>query len=175
MASSITPSSLFRAIEDEQVSLMIDEADNVFKSANPDLIAILNSGVDRMLAYVMRTVPVGDGEHRTKYFRTFTGIALTSIKSLPIDTVQDRVIALHLKRATLSERPERLTIETRDKLLEIGRKFARWASDLMVLPKVDRSDEFINRVEDKWHCLFQLAAVAEGEWPERCKEAARHP
>jgi site-specific DNA-cytosine methylase len=172
MASSISPSSLFRAVDDDKVSLMVDEADNLFKHANPDMIGILNSGIDRMTAYVMRSEPVGDGSYKTRYFRTFTAIAFTSIKQLPIDSAQDRVIALYLSRAKKSERPEKLNIESCNGLIDVGRKFARWALDLRTLPKLDRSAELYNRIEDKWVALFQIAAAAGSDWPERCRKAA---
>jgi hypothetical protein len=172
MASSISPPSLFRAVDDERVSLTIDEADNLFKHANDDLVAILNSGIDRMTAFVMRTVPVGDGDFKVRYFRTFTAIAFTSIGDLPIASMQDRCIVLRLKRAKKSERPEKLDLDTQDNLIDIGRKFARWSADLAVLPKVDRDIDIYNRIEDKWVSLFRLAAAAGGDWPERCRKAA---
>jgi Protein of unknown function (DUF3631) len=172
MAGSITPPALFRAIEDDQVSIMVDEADHVFRRGNDDLAGIFNSGIDRMTAYVMRAVPVGERDHKARYFRTFTGIACTSVKQLPIEAVQDRVIALPMQRAKKDERPERLTMETRGGLIDIGRKFARWASDLTELPKLDRSTDLYNRIEDKWFTLFQIAQLAGGEWPERCNKAA---
>ena len=41
MAASITPSSLFRAVDAHKVSLFVDEADNVIKGLNPDLLGDL--------------------------------------------------------------------------------------------------------------------------------------
>ena len=109
MASSITPSSLFRVVDEYGVSLMVDEADNVFKDEKSDLLGIMNAGRDRMTARVMRAEAVGDGKFKVREFNTFAPIALTSIKQLP-DTLQDRAIVLSLKRATHGERPERLTL-----------------------------------------------------------------
>ena len=42
MAASITPSSFFRAVDAHKVSIFVDEADNVVKGMNPDLLAIMN-------------------------------------------------------------------------------------------------------------------------------------
>ena len=99
MVSSITPSSLFRVVDEYGVSLMVDEADNVFKDEKSDLLGIMNAGRDRMTARVMRAEAVGDGKFKVREFNTFAPIALTSIKQLP-DTLQDRAIVLPLKRAT---------------------------------------------------------------------------
>ena len=171
LAASITPASLFRAVDALKISLMADEADNIFKNANPDLLAIINSSSDRMTAKVTRADPVGDGKFEAREFNTFAAIALTSIQQLP-DTVQDRCIVLPLKRAKKCEKPERLTLRTRGPLIEIGRKLARWAADLGELPDPDMPPDLFNRIEDKWFVLFQVAEIAGGEWPERCRKAA---
>ena len=99
MVSSITPSSLFRVVDEYGSSLTVDEADNVFRDEKSDLLGIMNAGRDRMTARVMRAEAVGDGKFKVREFNTFAPIALTSIKQLP-DTLQDRAIALPLKRAT---------------------------------------------------------------------------
>jgi 3'-5' exonuclease len=121
MASSITPSSLFRVVDEYGVSLLVDKADNVFKNEKSDLLGIMNAGRDRMTARVMRSEAVGDGKFETREFNTFPPIALTSIKQLS-DTLQDRAIVLSLRRATYGERPERLTLRTRGPLIDIGRR-----------------------------------------------------
>jgi len=171
MASSITPSSLFRVVDEYGVSLLVDEADNVFKNEKSDLLGIMNAGRDRMTARVMRSEAVGDGKFETREFNTFAPIALTSIKQLP-DTLQDRAIVLSLRRATYGERPERLTLRTRGPLIDIGRRLARWAADLKELPDPNMPAALFNRVEDKWFVLFQVAEAAGGDWPARCRRAA---
>jgi Protein of unknown function (DUF3631) len=171
MAASVTPSSLFRAVDAHKVSLFVDEADNVVKGMNPDLLAIMNSGADKMTAKVMRSEALGDGQFDSREFNTFAPIALTSIQRLP-DTLQDRTISLPLKRATKGERPERLTLRTRGPLIDIGRRLARWAADLKELPDPDLPSELYSRSEDCWHNHFQIAKAAGGDWPERCRKAA---
>jgi hypothetical protein len=133
MVSSITPPSLFRVVDEYGSSLTVDEADNVFRDEKSDLLGIMNAGRDRMTARVMRAEAVGDGKFKVREFNTFAPIALTSIKQLP-NTLQDRAITLPLKRATQSERPERLTLRTRGPLIDIGRRLTRWAVDLKELP-----------------------------------------
>lgn len=52
-AANISPSALFRVIEEKRPTLLIDEADT-FLDANDEMRGILNSGYNRKGAYVMR-------------------------------------------------------------------------------------------------------------------------
>jgi Protein of unknown function (DUF3631)/Toprim domain len=172
LISSISASSLFRIIDEFGVSLMLDEADNVFRDDKSDLLAVLNAGRDRLTARVMRVESLGDGKFKVRVFNTFTAVALSSIKALPA-TLQDRAIVLSLKRATHGERPQRLTLTERGPLINVGRRLARWAADLPAqsLPRPAPTG-LHNRIEDSWFVLFQVAELAGGDWPERCRKAA---
>jgi hypothetical protein len=173
MASSITSSSLFRVVDEMGVTLTIDEADNVLRDEKSDLLGIMNAGRDRLTARVMRVESLGDGKFEVREFSTFAPIALTSIRALPT-TLQDRAIVLTLRRATHDERPERLTLLERGPLIDVGRRLARWARDLTAksLPR-PAATGLHNRIEDEWFVLFQVAELAGGDWPERCRKAAR--
>ena len=173
MVASITPASLFRVVDEYGGTLTVDEADNTFRDEKSDLLGIMNAGRDRMTARVMRAEAAGDGKFKIREFNTFAPIALSSIKQLP-DALQDRAIVLSLKRATHGERPERLTIMVRGPLIDIGRRLARWAADLPAkpLPQPDALTGLYNRIEDKWFVLFQVAELAGGDWPQRCRKAA---
>jgi hypothetical protein len=169
---SLTPSSLFRAVDARKVTLRIDEADNVFhRHANPDLFAIFNSGHDRLMSKVLRSVPTARGGYEDREFQTFTGIALTSIKQFP-DTAQDRCIALRMKRATPDERPEHLVNGRSSLLIDCRRKIMRWVADLRELPKIERPRSLYNRIGDNWYGLLQVAELAGGDWPNRALTAA---
>jgi putative DNA primase/helicase len=170
-AASLTPSSVFRAVETLQISIMVEEGDNVFKNANPELLAVMNAGADRMLARVMRTEKTDDGRFEPREFSCFAPVAYTSIKRV-VKTLQDRSIVLRMKRATKDERPEKLTVKTRGGLIDIGRQFARWAADLKEMPAPKIPSDLYNRIEDRWFVLFQIADLAGGDWPERCRKAA---
>jgi putative DNA primase/helicase len=65
MVSSITPSSLFRVVDEYGVTLTVDEADNALRDEKSDLLGIMNAGRDRMTARVMRAEPVGNGASST--------------------------------------------------------------------------------------------------------------
>ena len=170
-AASISPSSIFRGVDAFSISIMVEEGDQVFKGANPELLAIMNAGADRMLAKVMRTEKSADGKFEPRWFNCFAPIAFTSIGQAP-KTLQDRSIVLQMKRATKVERPKKLTVRTRGALIDIGRKFARWAADLGELPDPDLPKDLFNRIDDRWFVLFQIAGLAGGDWLERCRKAA---
>jgi putative DNA primase/helicase len=170
-AASLTASSVFRAIDAFKISIMIEEGDKVFKNAQPELYAVLNAGADKMLARVPRSEKTDDGKFAPREFSCFAPVAFTSIKKVE-RTLQDRSIVLQMKRARKGERPEKLTIRTRGGLIDVGRKFLRWAIDLKELPTPDLPEDLFNRIEDRWFVLFQIAHLAGGDWPERCRKAA---
>ena len=173
---SLTGSSLFRAVEARKVTLLVDEADNVFHAnANPDLLAIFNSGNERTFAFVSRSIPLGDGQFEDYDFNTYTAMAFTSIGRLPIKSMQSRCISLPMRPATKEEAAKlvRFRSDRCPELKVCGRKFARWAADVIELPDIDVPEEFVNRIADNWRNLFQIAALAGGTWPERVLAAAR--
>jgi putative DNA primase/helicase len=170
-AASISASAMFRAVDAFRVSLMVEEGDQVFKGANPDLLAIMNAGADRMLAKVMRSEKTDDGKFLPREFSCFAPVAFTSIKQVP-KTLQSRAIVLRMQRAAKDEQLEQLTVRTRAGLIDVGRKLMRWAADLGELPDPDLPQDLFNRIEDRWFTLFQIAHLAKGEWPERCRRAA---
>jgi len=173
---SLTGSSLFRAVEARKVTLLVDEADNVFHAnANPDLLAIFNSGNERTFAFVSRSIPLGDGKFEDYDFNTYTAMAFTSIGRLPIKSMQSRCISLPMRPATKEEAAKlvRFRSDHCPELKVCGRKIARWAADVSELPDVEVPGEFVNRIADNWRNLFQIAAVAGGTWPERVLAAAR--
>jgi hypothetical protein len=172
-AASISASAMFRAVDAFGVSLMVEEGDQVFKGANPDLMAIMNAGADKMLAKVIRSEKTDEGKFVPREFSCFAPVAFTSIKQVP-RTLQSRAIVLRMQRAAKDEgeKLEQLTVRTRGGLIDVGRKFMRWAADLGELPDPDLPRDLFNRIEDRWFVLFQIASLAKGNWPERCKRAA---
>ncbi len=172
IAGSITTSSLFRIVDAEKPTLLIDEADNVVRrDSSPDLLAVLNSGHRRMTAFVLRSERGPDDNFVPVKFSTFTPIAFAGIEALPAP-LQDRSIILYLQRAKPGEIPEHLEDGTSPVLLECRRKFARWAADLNDLSQVELPEELFNRLGDNWRTMFRIAALAGGTWPERVKNAA---
>ncbi len=91
LASSITPSALFRSIEKWKPTLILDEADSFLKE-NEDLRGLINSGHTRNTAFVIRCT----GEnHEPTSFNTFGAKLLAGIGNLP-ETIMDRAVVLRL-------------------------------------------------------------------------------
>jgi len=65
VAANVSPSALYRAIEELRPTLMIDEADTFLKP-NDELIGILNAGYHRATAYVLRVASERSGATQTE-------------------------------------------------------------------------------------------------------------
>ncbi len=156
--------------------MLVDEGDFAFRAdANPDLLAIFNSGNERTFAFVSRSVPLGDGQFEDHDFNTFAAMCFTSIDKLATKSMQSRCISLPMKPATKEEAAKliRFRASKCQDLKDCGRKFARWAADLSELPEVEVPEDFVNRIADNWRSLFQIAHLAGGDWPARVLAAAQ--
>jgi hypothetical protein len=154
----------------------VDEGDFVFRAdANPELLQIFNAGNDRAFAFVMRSIPLGNGQFEDHDFNTFAAMCFTSIAKLPTKSMQSRCIGLPMRPATREEAASlsRFRADRAQDLSDCGRKFARWAADLVELPEVEIPAHFVNRIADNWRSLFQIAHLAGGDWPARVLAAAQ--
>jgi Protein of unknown function (DUF3631) len=154
----------------------VDEGDFAFRAdANPDLLAIFNSGNERTFAFVSRSVPLGDGQFKDHDFSTFAAMSFTSINKLATKSMQSRCVSLPMKPATKEEPAKliRFRSNSAQDLKDCGRKFARWAADLSELPEVEVPADFVNRIADNWRSLFQIAHLTGGDWPARVLAAAQ--
>jgi len=107
-AISPSESVLYRKIENDQPTLLLDEVDTIF-SGNKDerkepLRALLNAGFERK-AKVPRCVGQGSN-YRVQEFAVFCAKAFAGIGKLP-DTVSDRSIPILLNRRSSEEKIER--------------------------------------------------------------------
>jgi putative DNA primase/helicase len=173
LASNISPSSVFRYVEDVRPTLLIDEADT-FVANNEELRGILNSGHTKAAANVIRNVEV-NGEHKPRRFSTWAPKAIAAIRELA-DTLEDRAILLTLQRKSPGAKVERLRKRDNGEFAVLRRKIARWATDNFPKLEADpdpQTPEVLNdRAADNWRPLFQIAELAGGNWPGRAREAA---
>ncbi|MDN5941572.1 MAG: DUF3631 domain-containing protein [Nitrospira sp.] len=176
MSSNATPASIFRMIERDNPTLLLDEMDT-FKDSHPELRAILNSGHRKKGAYVLRCV--GD-EHEPKAFSTWCPIVVGAIGTLP-DTLLDRSIAIKMHRRTKQETIYPLN-STRKEEEAINREFtamgqaiARWVIDhASALREMDpvMPEQLNDRAADNWSPLIAIAEVIGGQWPEKARSVA---
>jgi putative DNA primase/helicase len=172
LASNISAAAVFRYIEDERPTLLIDEADTFIKS-NEEVRGALNSGHAKTAAYVIRTIEVC-GEHKAKRFSTWAPKAIATIRSLA-DTLEDRSIIVTMKRKKKSETVERLRRSDNDDFAMLRRQALRWCEDnLKTLSTADPAvpDTLNDRAADNWRPLLAVADRAGSEWPKRARDAA---
>ncbi len=172
LAANITAAAVFRAIEMWRPTLLVDEADT-FLAEREELRGVLNSGHNRRSAVVIRVVEE-NGEQVPKKYSTWAPKAIAQIKDLP-DTLQDRSVAIRLRRKLPGEKVARFRADRVQHLTDINRQVARWAQDnLDALREMDAETppQLHDRAADNWRTLFIIAERIGGEWPERTRIAA---
>ena len=124
--SGITPSALFRVVEMQCPTLLIDEVDVVLKE-NEALRGVINSGHTRDTARLIRSV--GDA-YEPRQFSTWSPKLIAGISAdLLADTVSDRAIVLELRRKTRNEPVQRIRTAPPALFDNLKRKLARWTAD----------------------------------------------
>lgn len=169
-ASNCSPSAVFRVIEKERPTLLIDEADSFLKQ-NEELRGIVNSGHTRSTAFVLRSIPVGKNDWQTKSFSTWGPKVLAGIRRLP-DTIRDRAVEIRMERKKRNEKVERLRGR---EYSEIRQKIVRWVrdnADAIGAHTPSLPEPLNDRQADNWDPLTTLADLAGGSWPDKARKAA---
>jgi len=171
IATSASSAVIFRAIEEYQPTLMLDEIDTWLKR-NEELRGILNGGHTRATARVLRVV--GD-DHEIHSFSTFCPKVFAGI-GRTADTLEDRAINIKLKRKGREDRITPLREDTfEEDVATLRRKCRRWSCDnLPGLRQVDPlpPPELNDRAADNWRPLLSIADTVGGDWPKRARKAA---
>lgn len=162
---------MFRTVEVTHPTLLIDEADT-FVNDNEELRGILNTGHGKE-GQVVRLVAVGD-DFEPCAFSTYCATAIAAIGKLP-GTVEDRSIAIMLRRKRADEPAEQFREDRPGKLIVLVRKAARWAKDHVeelrdADPKIP--DDLNDRGADNWRPLLAIADLAGGGWQDWARSAA---
>ena len=175
---AILPSEavLFREIEKDAPTLLLDELDAVFTNSKDDrneaLRALLNAGFERKA-----TIPRCVGQNQeVKHFAVFCAKALAGIGKLP-DTVRDRSIPIQLARRSRDEKVERFrkreawaaTETLRDALLAWSGNAA--TLDILREARPNVPETLSDRQADICEPLLAIADLAGGNWPERARVA----
>jgi putative DNA primase/helicase len=168
--SNATTAAIFRVVEMQQPTLLIDEADT-FLMENGELRGILNSG-HRKGGFVLRTVGE-DLEPRS--FSTYSACAIALIGKLP-DTLTDRSVPIDLRRRRPDEHIKTFRFDRTAPLDQIARQVIRWArdnADRIRGADPDMPAGVFNRAADNWRALLAIADAAGGEWPARARRAVQ--
>jgi hypothetical protein len=177
-SSNLSPASIFRTIDMEQCSLLLDEADAMPRRSEraEEIRGLLNSGHTRTSAHAIRNVKSGD-DWIPKKFSTWAAIAVAAIGELP-DTWADRSIAIPMMR-----KPRKMIVERlirRNKRAgadasELTQKIARWVMDHKETLKEATPNlpaELDDRACNNWELLLSIADAVAGPWPEMARKAA---
>lgn len=175
---AVSPSEavLFRKLDRDRPTLLLDEVDAIFGPKAKDhegLRALLNSG-NRRGAAVSRCV---GKQMDLKDFAVFGPRALAGIGRLP-DTIADRSIPLRMVRRTREEPmegfggPQRRRAEA--DAARIREQVAEWAAAHVATltdATPDLPPELSDRTQDGAEPLLAIADAAGGEWPGRARAA----
>jgi Protein of unknown function (DUF3631) len=169
-----TAAVVFRGIDAEAPTLLLDEIDQAPFADRRDLLAVLNAGY-KIGAKVRRNV--GDRDMVLRAFDVFCPKAFAGIDDgkLP-DTLRSRSIHVRLERRRADEWIERfrhrvvepVAEKLRDELEQSGIA----AVPTLVDTEPDLPDELSDREQEVWEPLLAIADLAGGGWPERARHAA---
>jgi hypothetical protein len=173
-----TEAAVFRKIEADRPTLLLDEYDTIFNprrdGTTEGLRAILNAGY-RAGTPVARCVGEGSRMH-VRDFQVFCPKALAGIGELP-DTVRDRSIVLRLRRRAPDESVacfrRRDAAAAAAPLHEALEAFA--TPEVIAVLRDARPclpDGLDDRAADGWEPLVAIADLASGTWPARARAAA---
>ncbi|MDQ2987111.1 MAG: DUF3631 domain-containing protein [Armatimonadota bacterium] len=173
---SPTEAVLFRKIERDCPTLLLDETDTIFgaKAApNAESVrAILNAG-NRKGTTIPRTESNGK-KFELKDFSVFCPKAVAGIGRLP-DTVTSRSIPICMKRRCSSEPVDRFRFpHAKVVASSITEMLEVWSENFAPIDSfnMEAPDELSDRAQEGWILPLQIASAAGGDWPERARLSA---
>ena len=174
---SMTPAALFRVVEAQQPTILLDEVDAIFgpkaSRDHEDLRALINAG-HRPGATVMRVVGEG-GSMRAREFSAYCPVALAGLGDLPA-TIATRAITIPMRRRAPDEyvRPYRERT-TRPEGDQLRRRLAAWLHrHTDAIPEAPELPAGVtDRPADCWEPLIALADATGGHWPTTARHACR--
>ena len=175
--SDASPAYLYRRIGAGEVTILLDEADAIWKRGKSDetaeaLRSIVNAG-HRRSATVGRVEMNGHAASLTR-FRVYAPAAIAGIGNLP-DTIMDRAVVVRMRRRAPDERVrdyrERTTRPEGETLRDQLAKWASGVADRVGVPWPKMPPGVADRPADVWEPLLMVADLAGGDWPKRAAEA----
>lgn len=172
--SASTP-AVFRTIEAETTTLLLDEVDTIFgrrgrDENNEDMRALLNAG-HRRGATIPRCV---GPTHEVRRFPVYAAVALAGLGDLP-ETLMTRSVIIRMRRRTHNEVVEPFR-HRRDAPVgaELRNRLHDWVGSVLedlrdAWPEMP--DGITDRPADCWEPLLAIADAAGGRWPSRARLA----
>lgn len=164
VASNISPSAIFRSIEEWCPTLFLDEADT-FAKDNPELNGIINAGHRKRTAKIIRSEKVGDS-FLPKAFSVWAPQIIAGIGNQR-GTLHDRSIHIEMERKLPDELISKLPADFFEQQEQLRRKCLRWAEDN--IDKLKSIDATIpnygnDRAQDNWEPLVRICLIVGGDW-----------
>ena len=171
----ISQSAFTRGMNECKRTLLLDEGD-AYLNSNETMRNVLDGASDPDTAHVSLSVKTGD-DWKPVELNVFVPIAIASIGPLRrMETVEDRSIGVHLKRATAAELKPLSKGRRRElnAVLEpLAAKCARWTADNPPNTEARPSiPDMAGREMDKWESLIGIADRIGSEWPARSRAIA---
>ena len=160
-----TGPSVYRTVDREHPTLIIDEADDLFYRKS-DLRAIVNAGWSRGTR-----IP-----RQGRWYDPFCPKILGILGKTKLPrAIASRSIILRMWPKKPDEKTEDFAYADDPEFSTIRRKLARWASDNVRIIKDLKPPQppgFNNRLSANWKLLLQIAQHAGGGWPEQARRSA---
>jgi hypothetical protein len=170
-AVEMTGPTLYRVVDREKPTLILDEADDLFKRKT-DIKHIINSSWTRGTK-IPRQVSI-NGNYVTKWFDPFCPKAIGFLEG----NVPRNLLSRGIIIKTWPKKPEDkqgFNHVDDDTFIELRRKLARWSTDNATAMKEAKPlypAGFNNRRQANWRLLLAIAELAGGKWPKQAQEAA---
>lgn len=165
---------LFRKIEKEHPTILLDEADRLFEKRAEDMadiVQVLNAGHTQGSSVPRVVGP----KHELHDFPAFAAVALAGIGTDWPDTVIDRSIVINMERKIDGEDVERLRKPGRQSLHGLGRVLGASVAATVTtiyVPQDALPAALSDRSQDGWEPLIAIADTAGEDWPRRARTAA---
>ena len=158
LSCNLTPAVLFRLVDSERPTLLIDEAET-FLSKSEELTGMLNAGHTRDTAFVQRLEQGKVRRYSTYCPKVVAGIGNRSA------TIMDRSIVIVHQRKRPEEVVTKYRSTTNDKFKALKARLVRWSEDnryAIADAQIELPDLRNDRAVDNWegpltiaHCLGQ--------------------
>jgi len=171
LALNVNPAPLFRLIESERPTLLLDEVDAIFTQrgkddTNEDLRALLNSGYRRGA-----TIPRCHGpKHDVKRFPVYAAVALAGLGDLP-DTLMTRAVIIRMRPRAPAEHIDDFDYDFHAKTGHDLRDRLAACLDGIKLDYPDIPQGVTDRARECWRPLLAIAEAAGDHWPDRGRAA----
>ena len=166
-ASNMSEAAIYRTIDQESGTLLIDEADTFLPNKGA-MVGILNSGYKRKTAFIVR-----GGKEGVEKKSTFCPKAIAMIGEMP-ETLKDRSLHIRLERKSPEEKVLPIAEEGPDELSLLRARLLRWVADNAEAVAVAKPEPLKlgnDRAQDNAMPLLAVAMVLGGEWLERAQRA----